>query len=127
MSEQLARDPLEVSFKYPGAPSRPQPLLDPESMSYFLIDFGLSAYSILACFGILLRQKWGWFLTIPLHIIVFAVHLAASISLGQTIEQGLIGSFDGSAGRYASMVISLVSLYFLSRKDVRVFLAVSKN
>ena len=127
MTEQLIPEPLEVAFKYPGSTSLPQPILDPDWMPYFLIDLGLSVYSILTCFGILLREKWGWFLAIPLHIVVFAVHLAASISLGQTIEQGLIGSFDGSAGRYASVIISLAALYLLLRKDVRAFLKVSNT
>lgn len=89
-------------------------------MPYFLIDFGLSAFSILACFGILLREKWGWFLAILVHMSVFVVHLAASLSVGPgSIDYGLIGSFDASAGRYASMLISLISLYLLSRRDVR--------
>jgi len=117
----VERTPLETAFVY-GTPST-TPLID--SIAYFVFFVSLFFVSIVASIAVFRQQRWAWFLAIALHMAVFAFHLAASISIGRdSNDLGFIGSFDGSAGKYASMLISLVSLYLLSRKDVRTFLTV---
>lgn len=74
----------------------------------------------MAGIGLIRRQYWAWFLAIGSLIVVIAVHTAASIAIGPDSDgTGFIGSFEVSYGRYSAILISLVSFYLLSRKDVR--------
>lgn len=125
MTEQLTPDPLETAFVYPGTPKRPYPLLDIDSMSFLLIDMGLSVFAIMACIGILTRQKWSWFLAIALHSVVFVIHFTASIWVLPNSTSGDLSyaiapdKIEYSSYLIASIMISLISLYLLSRRDVR--------
>ena len=110
----------EIAFAYP-----PRPIIEP--FIYFLIDIPLLLVCIISGIGLFKRQRWSWFVAIGLHVVVFSVHVAACITVGpDATGRGFIGSFDGSYGRYASISISLISLYFLSRKDVRNHLSKSQ-
>jgi len=115
-AEQFKRDPLEIAFVYP-----PRPIID--VFSYLLIDIPLFLVSIIAGIGLIKRQRWAWFVAIGLYSLVFSIHLAACITLGRdSAGTGFMGSFDGTYGRYASIAISLIAFYLLSRNDVRTYL-----
>ena len=79
--------------------------------------------SIISGIGLVKRQRWAWFVALGLYVAVLSVHLVASISVGyDTTGQIVASRFGGSYGLYASLMISLVALYLLSRKDVRTYL-----
>lgn len=119
VAERFTHNPLEVAFVYPPYP--PRPIID--AFLNFLIDIPLLSVSIISGIGLVKHQRWAWFVALGLYFAVFSVHLAASVSIGyDTTGQGFVGSFDGSTGRYASLVISFVSLYLLSRREVRAYL-----
>lgn len=112
-AEEFTNHRFEVSFVYP-----PRPIID--LFFYLLIDIPLLLVCIISGIGLAKRQRWAWFLAIGAHITVFSVHTLASITIGpDSTGSGIAGSFEGSTGRYAAILISLVALYLLSRKDVR--------
>jgi len=118
--DRLARDPFEVSFKYPS-PDRPQlAQLDPFAQlalafSLLVAQAGLFILSIVTGIGILKKQRWSWFAALVLFAFVFAIYLIAVVLLPPYT----------SSERLASMVMSAASFYLLSRKDVRTFLTVT--
>jgi hypothetical protein len=119
LAEQFKRDPLEVSFVYPPYP--PRPIIN--EINNLAIDIPLLLLCIISGIGLFIHKKWAWFSAFGLFSLVFAVHVAASISLGEDVTgKGITGSFDASYGRYASIAISLVSFYLLARNDVRIYL-----
>ena len=108
------RDPLEVAFKYPS-PDRPQLDIGTYFDLYALV---YSTYVIVFIIGvmtgiaILRKQHWAWFVGIGLHALAVVVY---SIVLW-------LMPFYSLNEQLASIMISLVSLYLLSRPDVRNYL-----
>jgi len=116
MGELLLRNPLEVAFVYP-----PRPIID--QFYYFLVDIPLLLVCIISSIAVIQRQSWARLVAIGSLIAVFSVHFLANITVGRDASgQGFTGSFDGSLGRYATIIISLVGLNLLSRKEVKNYL-----
>ena len=110
----FVRDPLEVAFKYPS-PNRPQ--LD--IGTYFAV--GAMVYAtrvivfiigVMTGIAILRKQRWAWFAGIGLHALAVVVY-----GVGLWLMP-----FYSANEQFASITISLVSLYLLSRSDVRNYL-----
>jgi hypothetical protein len=107
--EPLARDPLEVSFRY--SPSRP---LVGDGLAYLFgfmilsgIRFLLFIMGLITGFGILRKHRWSWYAGLITHVIASVMHAAAIVLLA-----------DYSTILIASLIMSLASLYLLTRKDV---------
>lgn len=112
--KEFARDPLEVSFVYPS-PDRPR--LESGTyyalvISIFLSQAVLFIVSMITGIGFLKKQRWSWFFGIGLHALVVVVY---------GVALWLVPPYTTN-DRLASMAISLVSLYLLSRQDVRNYL-----
>jgi|GEM_PF-2731126 hypothetical protein len=121
MTEQTIRnseDPFDVAFIYPN--SRPRSLFD--QSEHFLIGIVIQFVAIIATIGLLKRQHWAWSLTLALHLAAIFVHLETNVGLNRTGDFQLITQVEGCYGRYVSLIIGIVSLYLLNRKDLRIFL-----
>jgi hypothetical protein len=112
--DRFAVNPNEVSFVYPR-PDRP--LLDVATYlvlgaSILLSQVVLFIFSIIIGIGILQKQRWAWFVGIGLPVAALFVYLLAVVLLPPYATKD----------RLASIVISLVSLFLLSTRDVRAYL-----
>jgi cell division protein FtsW (lipid II flippase) len=116
LSREIARDPLEVSFVYPS-PDRPKLELGTYmtlTMLMFVVQPALLIFSIMVGIGLLKRQRWSWFSGIALHAFVVGLFVIALIFLPPYTTND----------RVATLAIGIVSLYLLSKTDVRRFLKV---
>jgi hypothetical protein len=109
MLEPLARDPLEVSFRY--SPSRP---LVGEGFPYLLgfmilsgIRFLLFVMGMITGFGMLRKHRWSWYAGFGMHVVALVIHTSAIVLFA-----------DYSVILIASLIMSLLSIYLLTRKDV---------
>jgi hypothetical protein len=102
----------EVAFRY-GYQYRMIDYLT--RLAYNLV---LSFVGLLLGAAILKRQKWAWFINIGLQSLIIFVQIASGFFLTANESGGYVG-FDSEVGRYSSIFFSAVTLYMLSRKDVR--------
>jgi hypothetical protein len=102
----------EVAFRY-GYQYRMIDYLT--RLAYNLV---LSFVGLLLGAAILKRQNWAWFINIGLQSLIIFVQIASGFFLTANESGGYVG-FDSEVGRYSSIFFSAVTLYTLSRKDVR--------
>jgi hypothetical protein len=107
--EPLTRDPLEVSFRY-----GPRPFIgDPLALILVTLLVGggrfiLFIVGIIAGVGMLRRHRWSWYAGLIMHVSAIAIHVVAVVLLAQY----------NSVQLYASLIMSLASIYLLTRNDV---------
>jgi hypothetical protein len=71
------------------------------------IRFLLFIMGLITGFGILRKHRWSWYAGLIMHVIALVIHTAAIVLLA-----------DYSTILIASLIMSLISLYLLTRKDV---------
>ena len=108
--EYFAPDRLEVAFVYPS-PDRP--VLAVETFLALLTIFVAGKlvaflFALMAGVGMLKNKRWSWFMAIVLHILIAFIFILAI---------ALLAPYTSNS-RIATLIISLASLYLLSRKDV---------
>ena len=78
--------------------------------------------AIIATIGLLKRRHWSSSLALALHLAAIIVNLETNVGLNRTGDIEFITRVEGSYGRYISLIIGIISLYLLNRKDLRIFL-----
>ena len=116
--EYFARDPLETAFKYPGS-SRPSlDIVTYLSLISFILlsQFLVLIFCVTSGIGILNKHRWAWFLGIGTHLLILLINILTIMFVS-----------NPSIAQYASIMISLTSLYMLTRIDVREYLKAVTN
>lgn len=113
------RNPLEVSFAYPGSGRL---ISDYETIFFLTYAVSIAQASsfvgaIVTGIGLLKKQRWAWYFALGLHVLILSAHLVALL---------LLPRYDMNI-RITLIAISLPSLYLLSSKDVRLYLISAKN